>query len=535
MMDGSKGSYFYMDLKRLRHGMAILVAISLLGLGVQGLFSGLTAAALVPIETREQPVVLELPYRGFCQDFKMTVDGRELAASSVTVGSQVIRLSLPLEVGSHRIELEFIPWLVGAARFYQIEVQVDRSAPPIELKGLGVLAKGTLTTTQDKITLEGWVKERGARLGVRWIGSLAPEFNQSRKSISLGQQGQFSTAVTLAPGLNHLSLEAEDRAGNRTTKILKIFRDTEPPVISWSKNSGETFATPEAKLMLHLEDDGEIRGVVASVSGRPIVWHRKPKGYWLGVTPDLPEGLHRVDLKVSDAANRISVSGHEILIDSSEVLGERELGLGARGEDVRLLHERLDAAGYSVESAAIGGLPVLSAKTLQAVNRFQADEGLPVSSTVGPATIAALGPRIYVDLSRFSLVLDRPGEPLRRWSVACGMKEFPTPTGRFVVVEKVESPTWLPPKSDWAKDAKPVEPGPDNPLGTRWIGFDWGGVGIHGTNVPQSVGYAVSHGCLRMDTAEVEELYTLIDVGTPVTVLGGWENDPALKKYWPDR
>lgn len=117
--------------------------------------------------------------------------------------------------------------------------------------------------------------------------------------------------------------------------------------------------------------------------------------------------------------------------------------------------------------------------------------------------------------------------------VASGSYDHPTPTGEFVVWEKVTEPTWLPPKSDWAKDAEPIPPGPDNPLGTRWIGFDWGGVGIHGTNAPWTVGSAASHGCLRMVTAEVEELFELVEVGTPVVVLSGSSDDPLVEKYWP--
>ena len=65
------------------------------------------------------------------------------------------------------------------------------------------------------------------------------------------------------------------------------------------------------------------------------------------------------------------------------------------------------------------------------------------------------------------------------------------------------------------------------------MGFDWGGVGIHGTNAPWTVGSAASHGCMRMVTGQVEELFELVEVGTPVVVLGGWEDDPLLERYWP--
>jgi lipoprotein-anchoring transpeptidase ErfK/SrfK len=81
-----------------------------------------------------------------------------------------------------------------------------------------------------------------------------------------------------------------------------------------------------------------------------------------------------------------------------------------------------------------------------------------------------------------------------------------------------ENPTWTPPDSDWAKDAEPIPPGPDNPLGTRWMAI-YGTVGIHGTNNPASIGYSVSHGCIRMRIPDVEELFDMVTIGTPVTVV----------------
>jgi lipoprotein-anchoring transpeptidase ErfK/SrfK len=173
------------------------------------------------------------------------------------------------------------------------------------------------------------------------------------------------------------------------------------------------------------------------------------------------------------------------------------------------------------------------AATEFAVRAFQEAEHLPVTGKVAQATLTALGPRIVVNLGRFELVLDRPGQENRRFTIACGAPQFPTPTGKFVVYDMVKDPTWIPPDSPWAKEAKTIPPGPDNPLGTRWIGLDWGGVGIHGTNADWTIGSASSHGCVRMHISEVEELYELVQPGTPVTILGGWEEDPLKQRYWP--
>jgi len=71
-----------------------------------------------------------------------------------------------------------------------------------------------------------------------------------------------------------------------------------------------------------------------------------------------------------------------------------------------------------------------------------------------------------------------------------------------------------------------IPAGADNPLGTRWIGLDRKGYGIHGTNQPRSIGHAASHGCIRMSRADLEELFRTVRVGDTVEIHG--ERDEAL-------
>ncbi len=112
------------------------------------------------------------------------------------------------------------------------------------------------------------------------------------------------------------------------------------------------------------------------------------------------------------------------------------------------------------------------------------------------------------------------GMKLRRaFGVATGQSRYPTPLGQFHVIVKWRNPWWYPPASDWAKDAEPIPPGPGNPLGTRWMGISAPAVGIHGTPDPASIGYSVSHGCIRMLIPEVEWLFNQVEIGTPVYIL----------------
>ena len=113
------------------------------------------------------------------------------------------------------------------------------------------------------------------------------------------------------------------------------------------------------------------------------------------------------------------------------------------------------------------------------------------------------------------------GTKLVRWfPVATGQSSYPTPLGTFRIVVMEKDPTWYPPTQDaWAKGLKPVPPGPNNPLGTRWMGISSPGIGIHGTDEPASIGYSASHGCIRMQVSQAEWLFDHVAVGTPVYIV----------------
>jgi len=63
-----------------------------------------------------------------------------------------------------------------------------------------------------------------------------------------------------------------------------------------------------------------------------------------------------------------------------------------------------------------------------------------------------------------------------------------------------------------------LQPGPNNPVGTAWIGLDKPGYGIHGTPRPEEVGRTESHGCFRLANWNAEHLLKLVGVGMPVLV-----------------
>ncbi|MEB3238905.1 MAG: L,D-transpeptidase [Cyanobacteriota bacterium] len=140
---------------------------------------------------------------------------------------------------------------------------------------------------------------------------------------------------------------------------------------------------------------------------------------------------------------------------------------------------------------------------------------------------------MILDRRRKVLRVLESGREVRRYPVAVGMPGWETPVGQFSVIEKRANPTWEHPAN-----GQLLPPGPENPLGSRWIGFyrDCRGrrgfngqehlvvkgcvtAGFHGTPNRASVGRAVSHGCVRLFDEHARELFDLVSLGTPVTVL----------------
>ena len=127
---------------------------------------------------------------------------------------------------------------------------------------------------------------------------------------------------------------------------------------------------------------------------------------------------------------------------------------------------------------------------------------------------------IVVNREQNRLYLFDESKLVRTFAVATGQSIYPTPKGTWHIVVKEMNPWWYPPTYDsWAKGLKPVPPGPDNPLGTRWMGLNAPGVGIHGTDEPASIGYSESHGCVRMQVPDAEWLFDHVQVGTTVYIV----------------
>ena len=119
--------------------------------------------------------------------------------------------------------------------------------------------------------------------------------------------------------------------------------------------------------------------------------------------------------------------------------------------------------------------------------------------------------QILVSIPDRKLALIENGEVVRIFPVAVGKVSTPSPAGSFRIVSRVSSPTYY-------HEGKIVPPGPANPVGTRWMGLSEHGYGIHGTNAPNSIGKAASHGCIRMARTDLEQLFAMVQVGDAVEI-----------------
>lgn len=124
--------------------------------------------------------------------------------------------------------------------------------------------------------------------------------------------------------------------------------------------------------------------------------------------------------------------------------------------------------------------------------------------------------RLRLSLSDKRVYVYRGDSLETSYPVAIGRPGWETPTGEFSVFSQIVDPGWTNPLT-----GEVMAPGPDNPLGERWIAFWTDGtnaIGFHGTPNRDSVGQEASHGCVRMYNEDVRQLYEMVAIGTPVTV-----------------
>jgi L,D-transpeptidase ErfK/SrfK len=127
---------------------------------------------------------------------------------------------------------------------------------------------------------------------------------------------------------------------------------------------------------------------------------------------------------------------------------------------------------------------------------------------------------IVINLPQRLLFHYTQGVVRAHYPIAVGERGWPTPLGRFSIVEMETDPTWDVPVSiqnEMRRAGKPVLtqvlPGPANPLGRYWMRLSFGSIGLHGTTAPTSIYHFATHGCIRLHPDDVEDLFHHVELG----------------------
>jgi L,D-transpeptidase ErfK/SrfK len=166
----------------------------------------------------------------------------------------------------------------------------------------------------------------------------------------------------------------------------------------------------------------------------------------------------------------------------------------------------------------------------------------PPSLKSNPNTINSAPPRLEVPAP----VVSFQPKKVISYSVGIGRFDWKTPLGVTKVIGKVQNPTWTPPASIKAEHLAKGDPlpdvwpaGPDNPLGLFAFRLGIPGYLLHSTNKPQGVGMQVSHGCMRLYPKDIEKMFPMVPIGTPVNIINqpvkvGWSNGELYIESHPN-
>jgi lipoprotein-anchoring transpeptidase ErfK/SrfK len=269
----------------------------------------------------------------------------------------------------------------------------------------------------------------------------------------------------------------------------------------------------ERRFNLSAED----AGVQADVAGMvdAAVERSRSGSIFTRVARDLTGGQE-------DAEVPARVSYDQAAVDRLVKRVANGLNRDARDADVDFpsLEKVKEQKGRAVRAVALRRR-LAQALTVPGVDRSVKAPVRIIQPKVTQAELAEKYPTLLVaDRANFQLRFYKNLQLVKSYTVAVGAVGFDTPAGLYHIENKAVDPAWSVPNSDWAGSlAGTVVPGgvPENPLKERWLGI-YDGAGIHGTDQTYSLGTAASHGCIRMASPDVIELYDQVQVGSPIYI-----------------
>jgi lipoprotein-anchoring transpeptidase ErfK/SrfK len=430
-------------------------------------------------------------------DVRVVVDGADVSASINAAGGALAIENLKLPDGKHTVQVEgHTGGIFGGPRTATWSFTTDTKAPAVT-----VLAPNKSWTHGADVLGRS---EPGATARVEWDGGAA--------EAPVEANGLFRIVPTMPGGDHLITIAVRDAAGNTTSSRRHLRFDDEAPVLAvpvWPEIEKKT----DSPVFEGQASDNLKLKLAVTINGETFKPKLTPTGFRIE-THGLAQGTQTIDVTASDRAGNTVSFTKQLLIDSTEKLSPKiTLGPGAHGRDVLSLTRRLRLEGAWKRKKLTR---TYDNRVVAAVKRYQKQNKMVQDGIARPALLLATQGKIIIDKSKFRLRAYRDGKLVATFPIAVGQARYPSPTGTYVVTEKLRNPTWIPPNSPWAKGLEPIPPGSGNPLGTRWIGTSAPAVGIHGTPNNGSIGTAASHGCIRMHIPDVEKLFQYVDVGETV-------------------
>jgi lipoprotein-anchoring transpeptidase ErfK/SrfK len=268
---------------------------------------------------------------------------------------------------------------------------------------------------------------------------------------------------------------------------------------------------------------GEIDGKLGENAQKALRAFAEAKGLAAGkaLTPEIWSAL------APTAKDPVIV---EYTISENDVKGPFLEKLPAKMEEMK----DLKALSYTSPREALAEKFHMSEGLLEALNpgkKFdRAGEVILVANVLNKQAKLTVG-RIEVDKSRQTVrAFDPSGALVAFFPATVGSEEKPTPNGSFKVVSADANPNYrynpdYKFKGVKSKQAFTIRPGPNNPVGSYWIGLSAEGYGIHGTPNPSKVSKTESHGCVRLTNWDVGLLGSNVKKGTPVVFVDGPQGD----------
>lgn len=314
------------------------------------------------------------------------------------------------------------------------------------------------------------------------------------------QEGKIAQGVTI-DGIDVGGMDAEEAEAKVRRQLL---RPLEEPLRATYRE--QKWTLPAEQLKVRADIDGAVaRAVHVSREGDlPTRIGRYLGGDELeiGISANVDYSRRAINKFVRTIADDLERAPRDASVDpTADTLEVVASQAGRKLRDVRLtdeLREAVTGAGSRTVHAHVH-------KTAPELTTEEVSQRYPSYLTL--------------DRANFTLRLFRDLELTKTYTVAVGQEGLETPEGTYEIQTMEEEPTWYVPESDWAGDlaGEVIPPGPDNPIKARWMGI-FEGAGIHGTEETGSLGSAASHGCVRMAIPDVEELYSQVEVGTPIFI-----------------